>query len=714
MLGADQLRRRLGSPVLFGVVHSFVAAAVYFSVGIAAVRAGGWIWVVYLVAAVFFGLTMLSYVEGASMHRERGGATIIARYAFNELWSFVAGWAILLDYLILTALTAMVATDYFGVFWHGFESGLTQFLAATALLAFVAVINIRGIQPGRFERIAYVALADLALQIVLVILGLIFLLRPDVITMPGSFGHAPDLEDLLFAFTLAIVAITGLDASSGFAGQVAVGRRGLRRLVTARMVAMLVPYVGLTMVAASTLTRPGGLLSRPDDVDSPMLGVVAAFRQAWLRDGLSYLVAISAAGVLFIACTTAMLGLSRLGYSLALNRQIPSTVGRLHPRFATPVVILVIGTVLSVGLLVPLDTEFLAGLYAFGASVAFTLVHLSIIVLRRREPDLDRPFRIPFNVRVRGVDVPVPAVLGLVLSLVALASVLTLHPGARIVGPAWMAAGVAIYVYYRRSEGKPVFRRVTVPEKALTRRGSHEAEYGSILVPVLGTPLDDDIMQTAGRLAAEEGRPEEGDKEANIEAMWCFVVPLDLDLDSRIPESELKRARAALNHAKAVGEEYEGVIVNPFTTRDRSAGHAIVREARRRGVEVIVMPAEEPTRIRGGALLGGKQGLRESFVGETTRYVITKAPCRVILTAPPDPTARAARRAELASRPGVPPSSGDPTRPMRRRAADRLRRAGEAAGRTRRHRPAGAWDDPRTGGDDDAKPAAGPPEQAPD
>jgi len=71
------------------------------------------------------------------------------------------------------------------------------------------------------------------------------------------------------------------------------------------------------------------------------------------------------------------------------------------------------------------------------------------------------------------------------------------------------------------------------------------------------------------------------------------------------------------------------------TVRARRAGEAIVREARRRGVEAIVLAAEEPSAQRGGLRLGGKAGLHDAFVGDTTRYVLQKATCRVILTAPP-------------------------------------------------------------------------------
>ena len=219
------------------------------------------------------------------------------------------------------------------------------------------------------------------------------------------------------------------------------------------------------------------------------------------------------------------------------------------------------------------------------------------------------------------------------MAAVAFGSVLVLHDAARFVGAGWMLFGVVLYVTYRLTEGKPVFKRVTVPEKALTRRPV-ASEFGSILVPVLGTPLDDDIVQTAGRLAAEENE-DLGEGGAVIEALWVFEIPIALPLDTTVSDAELRRARQALARAKAVGEEYEGVEVATATVRARRAGEAIVHEAKRRGVEAIVLAAEQPTGVRGGLRLGGKEGLHDSFVGETTRYVLQKAQSRVILTAPP-------------------------------------------------------------------------------
>jgi APA family basic amino acid/polyamine antiporter len=621
------LKRGTGSPPLFGIVQGFLSASLYFALGVVVGNALGFTWLVLLAASLFFMLLVLSYMEGASLHQERGGATVIARYGFNELWSFVAGWAILLDYLILIAITAFATTDYMAIFWGEFAEGAPEMILAIGVIIYVAWVNMRGAGSRRWERAALVVVADLALQLLIVVLGLALLFEPDVLSHPGQIAGTPDLEELLFAFTIAIAAFSGLDASSALAGEVAVSRRGLKRLFAVRMAAA-VPYIGIALVASSTLAQTGDRWQ-----EAPMLGLVSAFDQDWLREPLRYAIALSALAILVIACNAAMFGLSRLGYSLALNRQIPSLVGRLHPRYNTPVVLIWLGALLAIALVMPTDLELLAAIYAFGATLAFTLVHLSVIRLRFREPDRDRPYKIPLGLRIGRGELPLPAALGAVMAVVAFVSVLVLHDAARFVGIGWIAFGVVLYVTYRTTEGKPVFKRVTVPAKALTRR-EVEAEFGSILVPVLGSPLDDDIMQTAGRLAAEEN-DDLGEGGAVIEALWVFEIPMALPLDTRVSDSDLRRARKALARAKAVGEEYQGVEVATATVRARRAGEAIVHEAKRRGVEAIVLAAEEPSGIRGGLWLGGKQGLHDSFVGETTRYVLQKAPTRVILTAPP-------------------------------------------------------------------------------
>ncbi|HVE67911.1 MAG TPA: amino acid permease, partial [Solirubrobacteraceae bacterium] len=165
------VRRSLGSPALFAVVYSTVAAGLYFSLGAVAGSARGLTPVVFLVAALFFVLCVMTYVEGASLHQERAGATVFARYAFNEVWSFVAGWAILLDFVILIAITAHSATNYLGAFWGELQTGVAESVVAGGIVVFVAVVNFLGVTAGRLRRFFALTVVDLAVQVLVVGLG---------------------------------------------------------------------------------------------------------------------------------------------------------------------------------------------------------------------------------------------------------------------------------------------------------------------------------------------------------------------------------------------------------------------------------------------------------------------------------------------------------------------------------------------------------------
>jgi APA family basic amino acid/polyamine antiporter len=301
---------------------------------------------------------------------------------------------------------------------------------------------------------------------------------------------------------------------------------------------------------------------------------------------------------------------------------------------STPYVLIISAGVLAAGLVIPEDLDFLVGIYAFGAMLAFTIAQLSVCRLRYTEPDRDRPYKIPLSVHVRGGELPLPAVFGALVSALGWLAVIILHQPARYVGFGWMAAGIALYVIYRKADEASLLRRVTVPETVLRAETAPERDYGSILVPLFGTDLDDDIVQTAALLVAGEQTDEAAIDTATIEALWVFVIPMALPLDASLPEAQIKHARAVLARAKAVGEEYAGVHVATATVRTRRAGFAIVDEARRRGVEAIVLGAEEPSSIRGGSVLGGIAGTRDGFVGDVTKYVVGKAKCRVIVTAP--------------------------------------------------------------------------------
>lgn len=626
--------RPLSYRALFAVVYTTSVSSVYFALGVVAHRANGLTPAVFLAAGIFFQLTAMTYAEGASMHPERGGSAVFARYAFNELISFIAAWSIVLDYTILIGVTALTVPSYLAAFWAPIGRGGLEIAVAIAVIGFVAADNLTGVRARRVRRRVLVTVGDLILQAVIIVVGLLLAFHPGHLTAAIHLGSAPNATDLAFALTIAVIAFTGLEAAASIAGEVDATARQVGRLVTPGAAVIVLVYVGIAFVGVSALPVHHGMTALgTGHIKAPVLGIVESLRPIWLADVLKYAVAVGGAAGLTAAAGSAMLGVSRVGYLLATNRQIPSAIGRLHGRWGTPFVVIGTAALGAGALVIPTDLELLVGIYAFGALLAFTIAHVSVIALRYREPKRRRGYQIPLSVRVRGASVPLPAALGALLSAAGWGAVMVFHTGARYVGLAWLIGGITLYVAYRKTEQKPLLRRVTIPDRAL-RHEALEPEFGSILVPIFGSPLDDDIVQTAGRLAGET-RDDLEEEGAVIEAIWVFEMPLALPLDAPLPEAQIRRAREALARAKAVGEEYEGVEVATAIVRARRTGEAIVREARRRGVEAIVLAAEEPSRVRGGALFGGAGGPLENYVGDVTKYVIRKAPCRVILTAPP-------------------------------------------------------------------------------
>ena len=261
---------------------------------------------------------------------------------------------------------------------------------------------------------------------------------------------------------------------------------------------------------------------------------------------------------------------------------------------------------MAIGLVIPGDIELLAGVFAFGALLAIFIAHLSLIRLRFTDPDRERPYSVPFGIPIRGVAVPVPSLIGLALAGFGLVSIVFLHGGALYVGGGWMLFGLVSYFVYRRLvEGISLTDRVTVPEQALQKQ-LPDVELESILVPVFGEGLDDEIVSTAAKLAESENRP--GKAKPRLELLYVINLPLTIPLDAVPPPERLDAAERALDRAMEVAEEYPSVEVDRSWVTGRSIGEAIVSQAQERAVEAIVIGGEPPTKIRGGAVLGGVRG----------------------------------------------------------------------------------------------------------
>jgi APA family basic amino acid/polyamine antiporter len=641
--GDPLLKRSLGVPYLFAAAYSAVGFSIYFALGVVADRGLGLTPLIFLAAGLLFGLTTLSYIEGGAMFRERGGSSTFARHAFNELIAFIAGWAILIDYLIVIALAAISVPHYLEPVWGGFSKPGWEIGIAAAVIAAACVLNILNITGrGRGRSLALLALADLGLQLAVIVVGALVVMHPDRLTEQLHLFSDPSFKDIVYAAVVAMLAYAGIEAASDLAPDIEVDRRDLKRIASLGAIAVPLVYAGMAaiaLMAVPVVAGPHGPETALGNqfVEEPVLGVVSAFHPQWVADSMRWMVALIAAPVLFWAATTSMLGVSRHIYTLAINRQIPSWLGKLERRKATPYVAIVISGVIALGLVIPTNVKLLAGIYAFGATLAITIAHLSIIRLRVKDPERQRPFKIPMGVPWRGAELPLPAIAAAVLSGLAFISVLVYHDIARLVGGGWMVFGLIFYIVYRKVfEGTTLTKRVSVTEHALTKQVP-EVEFRNILVPVFGTKFDDDIVATAGRLAAAEQEESGGDDaDSRLDVVYVIEVPLTLPLDADLPPEREAEAQRALERAREVGEEYEDVAVTTEVVRARKVGAGILEAARRSGAEAIVIGGEPPSKIRGGAKIGGIGAAKPAEIGAATEYVLKKAPCRVLLTAPPE------------------------------------------------------------------------------
>ena len=634
------MRRWLGVPFLYTAASAAVGFSIYFSIGVVADRGLGLTPLIFLVAGLMFSLTSLSYVEGGAMLRERGGSATFARHAFNELISFIAGWAILIDYLIVIAAAAITVSHYLTPISGDFGGGDVELAVAALVIASAAILNIADITGrNRQRRLVVLALAELGLQLLVIIVGLIVVFHPDRLTDQLHLFSAPDFRDIIYSVVIATIAYAGIEAASDLAPDLEFEPGDLKRVLGVGAVAIPLIYAGIAAVALMAVPvepsahGPQTALAGKY-IEEPILGVVANYDHGFLSDVMKWAVMLVAVPVLFWAANGAMLGLSRHVYVLATNRQIPSWAGKLESTYSTPYIAIGIASVLALALAIPGDIRFLARVYAFGALLAVTIAQISIVRLRVVEPDLERPYRVPWNVQIGSHELPMLAMIGALISGLAWISVFVLHHTAVWVGGGWMLFGLVFYVIYRRYvEGTPLTRRVQVPEASLKKKPA-EVEYSTILVPVFGTKLDDDIVSTAGRLA--DASVEEGERPPRLDVVYVAEVPLTVPLDSPLSKDAQQRAARALERAREIGDEYENVEVTTKLLPARSLGSGIVEEARDKGAEVIVMGGEPPTRVRGGAILGGIGGARPDEIGEVTEYVLRKAPCRVLLTAPPE------------------------------------------------------------------------------
>jgi APA family basic amino acid/polyamine antiporter len=607
----EALRRVHGTSALFSTAYGNVGSTPYYALGVTAAFALGLTPLAFLVAGIIFVCTAATYVEATVMYPEAGGSSSFARRGFNELVSFFAAWGQMLNYVITVAISAYFVPHYLAVFWEPLGSHPGDIVAAIVLIALLAALNVKGTQESARLNLV-LAIGDLLTQVVLVAIGVILVLNPEILVENVVLGVAPTWSNFALGIAVGMIAYTGIETISNMAEEARDAKRTVPQGTGLTVLAVLGIYSLLPIIALSALPVTQDVTGAYTTelgttyADDPVLGIVENFGlSAGLTEVLRFYVGVLAAVILVIATNAGMIGLSRLTFSMGQYRQLPEVLRQVHPRFGTPYIAILVFSLVAIVTVVPGETELLATMYSFGAMLSFTVAHVSVIQLRRRYPERERPWMPPANFRWRGSLLPLSAVVGGLGTFSAWVVVMALNTRTLAIGGAWMLIGLGLYVLYRRSQGLGLRQtvKVVMPEPL----GVEEIEYHSILVAFEDeAPFSEEMVATAVKLASKRRR--------GIHVHSLLTVPTNLPLDAEMREREAE-ALSKIEQAKLIGGQR--VTGHVERVRPAQAGYSISAEAREIDAAAIVVGM----RFRNGTPRYGK----------TLQTVLGERPCRVIV-----------------------------------------------------------------------------------
>ncbi len=616
----EGLERVLGVNALFATAYGNVGSSIYYALGLVASYALGLTPVVFVITGFFFYCTAATYAEATAMYPEAGGSSSFARRAFNEFWSFFAAWGQMLNYVITIAISAFFVPHYIGgLFWEPLRSAPGDIIGGAIVIAVLATINVVGVKESAGLNVL-LAVVDFLTQLLLVALGAVLVLSPEILAENVQFGIAPTWEAFAISIPLGMIAYTGIETISNMAEEAKDETTSIPAAISRVRIAVFAIYFTLPAIALSALPveQVNGeyqtKLGLPEDeggfAGDPILGVVKQIDLGPLQSAGELYVGILAATILFIATNAAIIGVSRLVYSMGIHRQLPDGLRRLHPRYRTPWIGILVFSGVAILTILPGQADFLGLMYAFGAMLSFTIAHLSVIRLRISQPDLPRPYRGPWNVPIRGADIPLFAVVGGAATALAFLATVVLNPDVAAAGTAWLALGLILYWIYRRGQGLDLTstHKVAIAQPVV----DHEAEYDSVLLHVADNVFDEQTLATAVKLASRRRR--------GIHLLVTITVPNALTIDAAMPEAEAE-AESTIEQAKLQG----GRRVSGHWEKVRAgqAGRRIIEEAQDMRASAVIMTL--PSRVAGA-----------SVFGKTIETVLAERPCRVIIETHPD------------------------------------------------------------------------------
>ena len=485
-----KLPRTLGPGALFAACYGNVGSSIYYALGVTAAFALGLTPAALILAGFIFVTTALNYAEGTAALPHAGGSSSFARRAFNAPIGFIVGWVQLLNYTATVSISSYFAISYLG-FLGRYVSILepltrdqTSHVLGTIVLIFLlVVVNVIGIQESSAINLV-LAFADLITQFVLVILGLILLLNIQNIINGIHLGVAPTWGNFLAGISIAMVTYTGIETISNLSEEAKDPGRNVPKatwwvIIAVLFVSAFLPTIGVSVFPVHYDAVHGYVtdLATTWKAD-PVAGIVTGFQQETLRFWAQVWVGILAFTILVIATNAGLIGISRLSYSMAGVDLLPHRLARLHPKFKTPYVSIIVFGILAALLVLPgivaggKEIDLMSAVYSLAATFAFCSAHLSVMRLRFIEPALHRPYRMPWNIKFGRDSIPVLSLVGaLFIGTVFTQLLFENISNTTFIFMAWLGLGVLTYLGYRRYRKEPLWEPLETPP---VREREHE------------------------------------------------------------------------------------------------------------------------------------------------------------------------------------------------------------------------------------------------
>ena len=604
------LKRILGIFDLFAIGYGDLGASIFYALGVTAIYALGATPIAMGLAGLVFICTALTYAELSSSIHDSGGSASFARLAFNDFVSFVAGWGLLLDYIVTIAISAFAVGPYLAYFFGDLTNTPVQIVFALALIVLLFFMNVTGVRESTRISLILTVFTVLVQAIIIAIglstiLDLSYIAHHLQINVQGA-DWSPSWPDFAKGVAMAMVAYTGIESIAQLGAETQKPAKTIPRAVMLTMGVLLILYLGISIVALSAVT--------PQDLGTKfLLNPIAAIVEG-LPFGSAVLlpvVAVLAAVVLGVAANSGLIGASRLSFNMGKYYQLPRLFYAVHPRFRTPIVSLAAYAVAAIFVVLASrgKMDFLADLYNFGAMLAFFFAHLSLIMLRIKKPKMPRPFRAPWNIPFGKYSIPIPAILGALSSIAVWFLVVFTKPEGRYLGFAWMILGLVLYLLYRKKSKLGLMERVSIEQIKIP--GYHPMKVKKILVPTRGA-MSPEAVQMACEMAKLH--------KAKVTALQILEIPASLPLDIHTPH-RMVLAEAVLKRAQAIAGDI-GVEIDLEIVRTRSLTDSILEVATKGEYDLIVLGASKSPRA-----------LKSKGMGPIADQIMRKAPCRVWICA---------------------------------------------------------------------------------